>query len=368
VNLRSAAVWLRWLAIYALATAVFLWTMGEPLEAEGLIVYLLIIVGAAAAAGPWLAALMVLGGYIAVDWIFIPPVRALGGDPGREGMVLAAFVASGTVVSALVVGYRGMAERATARARDVERLGEERRRLEGEIGRAETLREAERLKNALLASVSHDLRTPLATISMLADNPQRGANGDAQILEECRRLAGFLAALDSFATAEGELAMHSAPQVAEDLVGAAARSAAGALAGHPLRISQPADAGILVGHFDFTLALRILVNLLENAARYAPADTPIDLTIGREGRRLAIAVLDRGPGLQPVERDAVFTPFKRGTAARRHAAGAGLGLAIARTFARAQGGDVYRDREGGGSAFVLLLPMDGGGTPGTSPG
>jgi K+-sensing histidine kinase KdpD len=360
VNSRVAAIWIRWIAIYALATTVFLWTAGEPLEAEGLIVYLLIIVGSAAAAGPWLAALMVFGGYIAVDWIFIPPLHQLGGDPGREGMVLAAFAASGTAVSALVVGYHGMAERATARARDVERLGAARRRLEGEIGRGETLREAERLKNALLAAVSHDLRTPLATITMLADNPARGSVGDAQIVEECRHLAGFLAALDSFATAGGELAMHRTAQVAEDLVGAAARSAAAALTGHPLRIGQPADGSVLVGRFDFTLALRILVNLLENAARYAPPGSPIDLTVSREGARLAFGVLDRGPGLQPAERDSVFSPFKRGTAAREHARGAGLGLAIARTFARAQGGDVvYRDRAGGGGSFVLLLPMVG---------
>ncbi|HXO20827.1 MAG TPA: ATP-binding protein, partial [Thermoanaerobaculia bacterium] len=115
-----------------------------------------------------------------------------------------------------------------------------------------------------------------------------------------------------------------------------------------------------VGRFDFVHSLRILVNLIENAVKYSPAETPIDIEVGRapgaEGM-LAIAVADRGPGIAPAERERVFEPFYRPAGVTPDAAGSGLGLAIARRLAEAQGGTLrYADRPGGGSAFTLRLP------------
>jgi two-component system sensor histidine kinase KdpD len=119
---------------------------------------------------------------------------------------------------------------------------------------------------------------------------------------------------------------------------------------------------------DLTLTLQILANLLENAARYSPAGSPIDVIVTCAGPAVHITVADRGPGLSADEVMAVFEPLRRGTASRRvtpapsletsDREGMGMGLAIARTFARVQQGDVtYRDREGGGGEFTVTLPM-----------
>ncbi len=98
------------------------------------------------------------------------------------------------------------------------------------------------------------------------------------------------------------------------------------------------------------------MNLLDNAARYSPADAPIEVVLARAERRLSITVLDRGCGIAADEVERLFDPFERGRDVEGRP-GSGLGLSIARTFARAQGGDVrYAAREGGGAAFTLELP------------
>ena len=141
--------------------------------------------------------------------------------------------------------------------------------------------------------------------------------------------------------------------VADDLVGAAIRAAA--LTGREVRVSIPDGDDLVLGEFDFALALRALQNLLENAGRYSPPGTPIEVSVRTEGERLAVTVRDHGPGLAPGEEARVFEPLSRGEAGRG-VAGTGLGLAIARTFARSQGGDVrYAPAEGGGATFTLQL-------------
>jgi signal transduction histidine kinase len=104
--------------------------------------------------------------------------------------------------------------------------------------------------------------------------------------------------------------------------------------------------------------MRILVNLIENADRYAPPGTTIDLDASRRGEAICFSVSDRGPGVSPTEAQRIFHPFYQPAArAGARAGGAGLGLAIARGLAQAQGGDVrYEPRAGGGSVFTLWLP------------
>jgi two-component system sensor histidine kinase KdpD len=238
-------------------------------------------------------------------------------------------------------------------------LGAERVRLLAEAEHAGALREADRLKDALLASVSHDLRTPLTTIKALAyamrsDGDERAAT----IEEEADRLNRFVAdLLDLSRLSAG--ALVAAPEItaAEDVIGAALQRLAGALGDRVVEVSLDPAEPLLLGRFDFVHSLRILVNLVENAVKYSPADTPVTLAARRRGDALEFVVADRGAGVPPGERERIFDPFYRPPGSQSDSGSAGLGLSIARRLAEAQGGSlVYEPAPGGGSRFVLTVP------------
>jgi two-component system sensor histidine kinase KdpD len=238
-------------------------------------------------------------------------------------------------------------------------LGAERVRLIADAERAEALREADRLKDALLASVSHDLRTPLTTIKALA-HEMRGTGDERAVMieEEADRLNRFVAdLLDLSRLNAGELRVDAQVVAAEDLVGAALQRVAGPLHDREVRASVEPGDPLLLGRFDFVHSLRVLVNLLENAHKYAPPGTPIDFVATREGDRLAFEIADRGPGIPPSEVEHVFAPFYRARGAVPDADRAGLGLSIARRLAEVQGGSLLHEtRAGGGSVFIFTVP------------
>lgn len=237
-------------------------------------------------------------------------------------------------------------------------LGVERVRLEAEAAHAEGLREANRLKDVLLATVSHDLRTPLTTIKALAQDAALHGDENAVVIEEqadrLSRLVNDL--LDLSRIKGGTFKTTTELNSAEDVIGAVARQFAGVPRGRQLvtavDLSQPA----LFGMFDFVHTLRILSNLVENALRYAPKGSEVELKATREGDRLRFSVADRGPGVPASEIEQIFEPFYRPPTSANDG-GAGLGLSIAQRLAQAQGGVVeYAPRVGGGSVFSLLVP------------
>ena len=237
-------------------------------------------------------------------------------------------------------------------------LGVERLRLEREAEHAQALREADELKNALLASVSHDLRTPLTTIKALAhDLRMEGHERAATIEEEADRLNRFVAdLLDLSRLNAGSFTVTPEVNAVEDLFGAALQRVTGSLREHQLRIEADAGEPLLVGRFDFVHALRIVVNLLENAAKYSSEGATIELRAERRGDEIRITVADRGSGVPAGEEERIFEPFYR-PPGQPDTGGAGLGLSIARRMAEAQGGTVsYEPRAEGGSLFVLSLP------------
>jgi two-component system sensor histidine kinase KdpD len=238
-------------------------------------------------------------------------------------------------------------------------LAIDRVRLVAEAEHAEALREADRLKNIVLASVSHDLRTPLTTIKALAQSAAlQGNDAGAAIEEQADRLTRLVSdLLDLSRLKGGGFEAHPEINTAEDLIGAAVRQTRGLFEHRPLRTLIDLNSPALVGRFDFAQSLRVLCNLLENAARYSPPHEPIELAARRDGEMLAFTVADRGPGVRDEDLPTIFEPFHRARNAPPDAGRAGLGLSIARTLAELQGGSVtYAPRAGGGSVFSLRLP------------
>ncbi len=252
-------------------------------------------------------------------------------------------------------------------------LAADRVRLAGADERAAVLAEAGRIKDALMAAVSHDLRTPLTTIKALAHtlgetaSDAESAERAATIQQEADRLARMVGDLLDFSRLGGG-AMPLAVEVnaVDDLLDVVQQRVTGALGARELEVTLPPGAPLLLGRFDLAASARVVVNLVENAHKYAPAGSAVELGVDEsrdaEGRAwLRVAVRDRGPGVPATERERIFEPFYRAPGARADVHGAGLGLAIARQLAEAQGGALtYAAREGGGSVFTLTLPQAAG--------
>lgn len=238
-------------------------------------------------------------------------------------------------------------------------LGVERARLAAEAEHAEALREADRLKDALLASVSHDLRTPLTTIKAMAHD--LGALGDerSEIIEqEADRLNRFVAdLLDLSRLNAGALPIRLELNAVDDLLGALVQRVEPSLGTKRLVVTLPPGDALLFGRFDFVQALRALANLVENAKKYDRSEAPIEVTAESVNGEIAIRVADRGPGVPPEAVPRLFEAFQRPNGSQPDANSAGLGLSIARRVAEAQKGRlVYAARDGGGSVFTLFLP------------
>jgi two-component system OmpR family sensor kinase len=227
-------------------------------------------------------------------------------------------------------------------------------------------RESEARMRRFLADASHELRTPVTGILGHLEVLRRGAMDSRADLEESlgamhlaaermARLVADLLTLTRFEQAEARL--RAEPMAAAELVRNAARAARPATHDHAVALDPPADGLTVLGDRD--ASERILVNLLDNAAKYSPAGAPIAVRVRPAGDRIELLVADRGPGIPPDERERIFERLYRGDRSRANGAnrGAGLGLAICRALARGQGGDVtVRDTPGGGATFVVTLP------------
>lgn len=225
--------------------------------------------------------------------------------------------------------------------------------------------EREQLKNSLLSSVSHDLRTPLAVITGTATTLLESELGEADrreltasIVSEADRLNRLVRnLLDMTRLEAGAVEVKREWQPIEEAVGAALERV-GPVLGERAVSTKLADDLPLVP-YDSILLQQVLVNLLENAAKYTPDDTPIDIaaTHDEAAREIEIVVADRGPGLAKDESGRIFDKFYRGERGR---GGVGLGLTICKGIVVAHGGRIWADnRIGGGAAFHFVLPIIG---------
>ncbi len=237
----------------------------------------------------------------------------------------------------------------------------ERLRLETEMRDVDAVRTRDRLRAALLSSVSHDLRTPLTAVIAAADQLDHGATPDliGTIKSESARLNRFVANLLDMARVEaGALKLNVEATDLSDAVTGAAHDARRALQGHAVRLSVPPSLPLV--RVDPQLLHHCLLNLLDNAGRYGDPGTDIMVEgIHRYGQ-LRLTILDHGPGLPHGREAEVFETFRRLEGSDRAIGGTGLGLAIVKAFAEAMGMSVEagnRD-DGEGAAFTLVFPAD----------
>lgn len=222
--------------------------------------------------------------------------------------------------------------------------------------------QAEQLRNSLLNSVSHDLRTPLATIagtatSLLEHTTQNDPEGLQTIVDESRRLTRLVENLLDMARLDaGSLVLNRQWHVLEEIVGVSLHAARRELANHDVTVKIPSDFPLL--NIDGFLIEQLLVNLLENASRYTPAGSEIEIYAFSTEGRAEIQVADNGPGLPPGSEDKIFDKFFRGSSvAPDGRRGVGLGLAICQAIVEAHGGSITAsNRPQGGAEFAIRLP------------
>jgi two-component system sensor histidine kinase KdpD len=226
--------------------------------------------------------------------------------------------------------------------------------------------EAERLRNSLLSSISHDLRTPLATIvgsaSTLAETGDKlqaedRAELSRAIYDEARRMSNLVNnILDMARLDAGMTSLNRQWNSLEEIVGTVLARLAKPLQGRPLAVSLPPELPLL--YVDAVMVEQVLVNLLENAARYTPAGSALEISAEAEADAVRIAVADHGPGFPPGQEHALFDKFYR-VQHEGAQSGVGLGLAICKAIVEAHGGGIYaKNRAGGGAVFAFFLPLE----------
>ncbi len=229
----------------------------------------------------------------------------------------------------------------------------------------------ERLRNALLSSVSHDLRTPLGVItgavSTALETPDLPEASRRELLqsaqEEAQRLHRLVSnLLDITRLESGSLDLHTEWMPVEEVVGAALNRRELATEAHRVRVSLPPDLPLVA--MDGVLMEQLLLNLLDNALKYSPPGSPVDIKAWAVGKSLTISISDQGPGIPPGDEERIFEKLARGQATA-HRPGSGLGLAICKGIATAHHGRIQATNHlQGGAHFLVTLPL---GTPPVMP-
>jgi two-component system sensor histidine kinase KdpD len=243
-------------------------------------------------------------------------------------------------------------------------LAIERVNLVEDVDRARLIAETDRLRAALLTSISHDLRTPLASILGSATSLSEALDASTRlslirnIQDEAERLNRFIGnLLDMTRLESGPLRLRTGAIELSDAIGSALRRASKILAEHRTQVMLQQDLPML--DLDEVLFEQVLFNLLDNAGKYAPTGSLITIKAWQDGGSVVVQVLDEGPGIPPADLERVFDKFYRVGGADRRRAGTGLGLAICRGFVEAMHGSITvnnrTDRPG--AAFTMRLPV-----------
>lgn len=308
-----------------------------------LLLFLLTVLLTAAVGGLGPALTAALLSFALINWFFTPPLHTWQVEHLDNVLALFVFLLVGAVVS----WYGATAGRRAA-----------------EAARAQAGTE---LRNALLAAVSHDLRTPLASIkasatSLLAEDvdwsPEDVRQFSATIDEETDRLTSLVAnLLDMSRLSSGPVPVRQVDIGLDELVLAAVASLGERAPDASVDIDVPEELPTV--RTDPSLVERAIANVVDNALAWSPAGRPVRVEASPGPDHVALRVIDHGPGIAVADRERIFLPFQR-RGDRSQGAGVGLGLAVAQGLLRAVGGTVaVEDTPGGGTTMVITLPQDG---------
>ena len=281
----------------------------------------------------------------AFDFMFVPPQGAFTVDDTQYLLTFAIMLAVALVISGLMESGRRQTEAQAALALEAE---------------------TERIRSTLLASISHDLRTPLAVMtgasSSLAESGERLSREERNalansIFRQARDMSEQVAKVLQMTRLEtGAIALERDWAAISEIAGSALARLSERLAGHRLMVEIPADLPMV--RVDATLIDQALANLLENAARHTPAGTLVRLRAQRQDNEIVVSVEDFGPGIDDRDIERVFAKFHRG-ASEGAGGGVGLGLAICRAIVRLHEGKAWAEQlPGGGTAFRFTLPVE----------
>jgi len=337
----------------------YLWAVGAALACTALglamrprfdlvniaMVYLLAVVLIAQRYSRGPAVIATVLSVAAFDLLFVPPEGTLSVNDAQYLLTFAIMLGVGLVISHLADSVRVQAE---AQAK------------------LKAAAETERLRSTLLASISHDLRTPLAVMSgassSLAERGERLSPEERQALarslyEQAREMSERVAKLLQMTRLEtGGIKLERDWDSIADIAGASLARLRERLGRHRVVLELPDDLPLV--RVDAALIDQALSNLLENAAIHTPPDTVIRLRAWRAGEELVVSVEDYGPGLPKGDEERIFAKFEHGTAEGRPG-GVGLGLAISRAIVVLHGGRAWAERlPMGGSAFRFSLPIE----------
>jgi len=367
---RLGKLFLAALTIGVLTAGARLGNLNEPTAG---FLYLLAVLFLAMWGGLLVGAVASLLATAAYNVFFFPPLYTLSIADPSNWVALTTFLVTSVVVSRLVVRAREQAHEAEQRRREVEALAADRERFMEERAHLQALRESDELKTSLLRAVSHDLQTPLTAIGLHIEALRREAAGKAELAETTAAIAGEAARLrrriDNLLTMArldaGRAAPRPEPTSPADLFRAAGENLPLVSASREVTIHVDDDCPDV--QVDPTLVVEVIVNLIENAHRAAPAGTAIELVARRhptDADRVCLEVRDRGPGSPALPNAAVDSAARAAPSPSASAEEAtsdvprrGLGLEIARSLAKASQGSLELvARPGGGTVARLDLP------------
>jgi two-component system, OmpR family, sensor histidine kinase KdpD len=342
------------LALVALVTVFGLLTHGLIASTNLVMLFLLAVVIVALRWGLGPAIFTAFASVVAFDFFLVPPRHTLAVSDTQYLLTFFGLLITGVVISSLAARARQRADEAVERAQLLEQARE-----------AEVLRATEKLQTALLNSISHDLRTPLASITgavsslrdpeVQLDETTRGEliEDIATEADRLNRLVGNL--LDMSRVEAGALhVLRESGEIAE-VIGAALEQLSGPLKQRPLPLRVPRDLPPVL--MSEPLVVQVMVNLLDNALKYSKDGTPVEVTAAVRGPMVAVEVADRGIGIPEGDERRIFDKFYRVQQPGR-VSGTGLGLAIAKGIIEAHGGQISGERRpGGGSIFCFTLPV-----------